>query len=163
MIHFACRARFSWATRLEPKWADALYARRIALPLNDRRRLVRYWEGERQIVPSDDIRRIDSLFYRALTLEPSVSQRLDHELFDVVIAEVQSPRWRVTVELVSAQSQRGVDPRCATRWADRRAHTATPRAASVDRGELAPRRAHVAVLASRDRLGLCRWPASVSW
>jgi hypothetical protein len=48
--------------------------------------LVRYWEGERQIVPSDDIRRIDSLFYRALTLEPSVSQRLDHELFDVVIA-----------------------------------------------------------------------------
>jgi hypothetical protein len=111
MIHFACRARFSWATRLEPKWADALYARRIALPLNDRRRLVRYWEGERQIVPSDDIRRIDSLFYRALTLEPSVSQRLDHELFDVVIAEVQSPRWRVTVELVARTRQRRVPRR----------------------------------------------------
>ena len=77
-----------WATRLEPMWADAFYARRIALLLTDRRRLVRYWEGERQIVQSDDIQRIDSLFYRALTLKPFVSQRLDHELFDAVIAEI---------------------------------------------------------------------------
>ena len=77
-----------WATRLEPMWADAFYARRIALLLADRRRLVRYWEGERQIVQSDDIQRIDSLFYRALTLKPFVSQRLDHELFDAVIAEI---------------------------------------------------------------------------
>jgi len=77
-----------WATRLEPMWAEAFYARRIALLLGDRRRLVRYWSGERQVVQSDDIRRIDSLFYRALTLKPFVSQRLDHELFDAVINEI---------------------------------------------------------------------------
>lgn len=77
-----------WATRLEPMWADAFYARRVALLLTDRRRLVRYWSGDRQVVQSDDIRRIDSLFYRALTLRPFVSQRLDHELFDAVINEI---------------------------------------------------------------------------
>jgi tetratricopeptide (TPR) repeat protein len=77
-----------WATRLEPMWADAFYARRVALLLTDRRRLVRYWSGERQVVQSDDIRRIDSLFYHALTLAPFVSQRLDHELFDAVINEI---------------------------------------------------------------------------
>jgi tetratricopeptide (TPR) repeat protein len=77
-----------WSTRLEPMWAEAFYARRIALLLTDRRRLVRYWSGDRQIVQSDDIRRIDSLFYRALTLNPFVSQRLDHELVDAVINEI---------------------------------------------------------------------------
>jgi tetratricopeptide (TPR) repeat protein len=77
-----------WATRLEPMWADAFYARRVALLLTDRRRLVRYWSGERQVVQSDDIRRIDSLFYYALTLKPFVSQRLDHELFDAVLNEI---------------------------------------------------------------------------
>src|SRR5262249_31280120 len=32
-----------WSTRLEPMWADAFYARRIALLLSDPRRLENYW------------------------------------------------------------------------------------------------------------------------
>src|SRR5215510_1330662 len=32
-----------WATRLDPAWADAYYARRIALLLSDLPRLQRYW------------------------------------------------------------------------------------------------------------------------
>jgi tetratricopeptide (TPR) repeat protein len=77
-----------WATRLEPTWADAFYARRIALLLTDRRRLVQYWSGDRRTVQSDEIRRIDSLFYHALTLNPFVPQRLDRQLLDAVIDEI---------------------------------------------------------------------------
>jgi tetratricopeptide (TPR) repeat protein len=77
-----------WATRLEPTWADAFYARRIALLLTDRRRLLRYWSGDRRTIQSDEIRRIDSLFYHALTLNPFVPQRLDRQLLDAVTEEI---------------------------------------------------------------------------
>jgi len=73
-----------WSTRLEPTWANAFYARRVALLLSDTRRLRSYWSGDRRTVQSDDIRRIDSLFYHALTLNPFVSQTLDRQLFEAV-------------------------------------------------------------------------------
>jgi tetratricopeptide (TPR) repeat protein len=68
-------------------WADAYYARRVALHLTDNRRLLRYWSGERRTLESSDIRRIDSLFYQALTLNPFVSQRLDRQLFEALADE----------------------------------------------------------------------------
>lgn len=77
-----------WATRLEPMWADAFYARRVALHLTDNRRLLRYWNGDRHTLESSDVRRIDSLFYRALTLNPFVSQRLDRQIFEALADEV---------------------------------------------------------------------------
>ncbi|MGH7620420.1 MAG: tetratricopeptide repeat protein [Gemmatimonadaceae bacterium] len=77
-----------WATRLEPTWADAFYARRIALLLSDRPRLTRYWAGDKHTIQSDDVRRIDSLFYHALTLDPFVSQRLDRRLIEAVTDEI---------------------------------------------------------------------------
>lgn len=51
-----------WPTRLEPTWADAYCARRIALLLSDRRRLRMYWFGDRRTIEATDIRQIDSLF-----------------------------------------------------------------------------------------------------
>lgn len=77
-----------WATRLEPTWADAYYARRIAMHLSDPRRLRRYWSGDRGTIESDDVRRIDSLYYRALTIDPFVSQRLDRRLFETAADEI---------------------------------------------------------------------------
>jgi len=77
-----------WATRLEPTWADAFYARRVALLLTDPRRLMRYWTGDRRTIQSSDIKRIDSLFYHALTLNPFVSQRLDRNLYDKIADEI---------------------------------------------------------------------------
>jgi len=74
-----------WATRLEPTWADAYYARRIALLLSEPRRLSRYWSGDRRTIQSKEIKQIDSLFYYALTLNPFVSQRLDRLLFESVV------------------------------------------------------------------------------
>ena len=77
-----------WATRIDPTWADAYYARRIALLLSDRRRLTRYWSGDRSVVQSNDIKKIDSLFFYALTLNPFVPQRLDRMLYEGVIEDI---------------------------------------------------------------------------
>ena len=71
-----------WTTRLEPTWADGFYARRVALLLTNHSRLLNYWNGDRRTIQSDDIKRIDSLFYHALTLDPFVSQTLDRQLFE---------------------------------------------------------------------------------
>ena len=74
-----------WATRLDPAWADAYYARRIALLLSDLPRLQRYFAGDRRTLESKEIRQIDSLYLRALTINPFVSQTLDHELLEAII------------------------------------------------------------------------------
>ena len=71
---------FYWAARLDPAWADPLYARRIALMMSDPRRLEGYMEGNRRIIQSPGIRQIDSLQYRALTLNPFLYRRLDRQL-----------------------------------------------------------------------------------
>jgi tetratricopeptide (TPR) repeat protein len=74
-----------WATRIEPTWADAFYARRVALLLADKSLLLRYYGGDRRTIQSDDVKRIDSLYLRALTLNPFVSQRLDHVMFEQML------------------------------------------------------------------------------
>src|SRR5260370_9990844 len=48
-----------WAARINPTWADAFYARRVALLLSDKSRLLRYFNGDRRTIQSDEIKRID--------------------------------------------------------------------------------------------------------
>jgi len=71
-----------WASRLDPTSADAYYDRRIALLLVDRPRLQLYWTRDRRTIESKEIKRIDSLYLRALTINPFVSQTLDRELYE---------------------------------------------------------------------------------
>jgi len=78
---------FYWATRLSPTSGEAFYARRVALLLTDRRRLVRYWNGEQNTVRNAEIQRIDSLYLRALTLNPFLYEKLDQHLFQAMIEE----------------------------------------------------------------------------
>src|SRR5207247_6068689 len=52
---------FYWATRLDPAWAQPVYARRIALLMADPRLLVGYMRGNRRFLESKEARRIDSL------------------------------------------------------------------------------------------------------
>jgi tetratricopeptide (TPR) repeat protein len=85
---------FYWSARLEPLGADAFYARRIAMLLSDKSRLMRYWRGDKRTIQSDEIRRIDSMYYRALTLNPFISQRLERQLFEAVIDEIASDAAR---------------------------------------------------------------------
>lgn len=76
---------FYWASRLNPTYADAFYARRVALLLTDPRRLTRYWNEDKGTLRSPEIRRIDSLYYFALTLNPFLYEKLDRLLFAAII------------------------------------------------------------------------------
>ena len=57
---------FYWASRIDPAWADPLYARRIALLMADQRLFLRYLEGHRRTLQSEEVQQIDSLYGRAL-------------------------------------------------------------------------------------------------
>lgn len=74
---------FYWASRLDPSWADPYYARRIALLLTDSRRLGRYLMGNKPVVQSQEIRRIDSLQYEALVRNPFLYQKLNKTLYEL--------------------------------------------------------------------------------
>ena len=73
-------ASFYWAYRLDPRNADALYARRVALLLSEPNRLVRYMDGERSVRRSPEVMAIDSLQLRALTMNPFLVQKFDRQL-----------------------------------------------------------------------------------
>lgn len=72
---------FWWAERLNPGWADALYARRIALLTANPRRLVQYMNLTPSVVNSAEVAAIDSLYGRALSQNPFFHPRLDRYLF----------------------------------------------------------------------------------
>jgi tetratricopeptide (TPR) repeat protein len=74
-------AAFYWAARINPAWAEALYARRAALLMSDRRMLRLVMEGNRRNMESDEMRRLDSLQFRALMLNPFIYRKLDRPLF----------------------------------------------------------------------------------
>jgi tetratricopeptide (TPR) repeat protein len=76
---------YYWAGRLNPVWAEAFYGRRVALLLNDPRRLTRYWRGDKGAVK--ETMGIDSLYLYALTLNPFLGPSLDHLILEAVIQE----------------------------------------------------------------------------
>lgn len=71
---------FYWSARLNPTSAEAYYARRIALLLTDDRRLDRYLRGDRGVIQSAEMRRIDSLYLYALSINPFFPRSLDIRL-----------------------------------------------------------------------------------
>lgn len=77
----AAAAAFYWAARINPGWAEPLYARRAALVMSDRGLMRKYFERSNRDRPSDDLLRVDSLQFRALMLNPFLFRRLDKPLF----------------------------------------------------------------------------------
>jgi tetratricopeptide (TPR) repeat protein len=73
---------FYWAHEIIPDWPDPLYGRWVAMLLDRATQLPAYLEGNRRVVQSRDVRAIDSLYFRALALNPFVYRRFDHLLFD---------------------------------------------------------------------------------
>ena len=78
---------FYWSTRLNPTRGEGFYARRVALLLTDKRRLVRYWNDDRGTLRSPEIRRIDSMYLHALTLNPFLYEKLDQLLYSAIVEE----------------------------------------------------------------------------
>jgi Flp pilus assembly protein TadD len=78
-------AAFYWASQINPGWADPLYGRHVALLMTDPRRLVRYWGGDRRTRTSAEVLAIDSLYFRALRLDPFVQRPFERELVRVLV------------------------------------------------------------------------------
>jgi tetratricopeptide (TPR) repeat protein len=68
---------FYWASRIDPGFAEAFYARRVAGFMADERLLVRYLEGARGVYTSRDAQQLDTLEYRAQMLNPFFLRDLD--------------------------------------------------------------------------------------
>ena len=79
---------FYWASRINPTSADAYYARRCALLLSDKYRFQKYEMGDRRTLQSDEIKRIDSLYYYSLTINPFLYRKLDVRLFHSFISNI---------------------------------------------------------------------------
>jgi tetratricopeptide (TPR) repeat protein len=80
-------AAFYWAARINPAWAEPLYARRAALLMKDKRMMARVMEGDRGTLESPEVRRLDSLQFRALMLSPFLYRRLDRPMFVAYIRD----------------------------------------------------------------------------
>jgi tetratricopeptide (TPR) repeat protein len=76
---------FYWAARINPAWAYPLYARRVALLMSEPRRLVRYFRGSKGVMTSREVQYVDSLYLRALALDPFFHRGLEKKLVMTLI------------------------------------------------------------------------------
>jgi Tfp pilus assembly protein PilF len=79
---------FYWASRLEPSWADPLYAQRVAFHMSDLARFWKYITGTKYVLRSAEIKRTDSLHFRAMLRDPFFFRRHDKMLIDRLIEEL---------------------------------------------------------------------------
>lgn len=89
-------AAFYWAARIDPGWGEPLYARRVALLMNDRGLLNQTFDSRRRRQGSPELRRLDSLQFRALMLSPFLYRRLDRTMFGAYIREVVRQNSRMS-------------------------------------------------------------------
>ena len=68
---------FYWAYQLDPTSAEALYGRYAAFLMSNPRRLVNYMNADRRTMRSPDMLAIDSLYFRALTMDPFLYRRFE--------------------------------------------------------------------------------------
>ena len=81
----AAQDAFYWASRIDPAWADPLYAQRIAYHLSDLERFWKYLNGTKYVLRAAETKRVDSLHYRALLRDPFLFRRHDKMLIDRLI------------------------------------------------------------------------------
>ena len=83
----ASAAAFYWVARINPGNADALYARRAALLMGDESLRKIFIQGGRHARDSKQLRALDSLYLRALNLNPMLYRRLDRRLLTAHIVD----------------------------------------------------------------------------
>jgi len=71
---------FYWAARIDPGMADALYGRRAALLMSNVGLRETFIRGGKRARDSKELRALDSLYLRALNLNPLLFRRLDRRL-----------------------------------------------------------------------------------
>lgn len=87
---------FYWASRLDPAWADPIYARRIAHLMSRPATFRSYMRGVPATVNSPGIQRLDSLYLKALVLNPFLRREQDAvALRYVIVNEITTdPAYR---------------------------------------------------------------------
>lgn len=88
----AAQDAFYWASRLDPAWADPLYAQRIAYHLSDLPRFWKYLNGTKYVIKAAETRRVDSLFYEAMLRDPFLFRRHDKMLLDRLVEDMTEGR-----------------------------------------------------------------------
>ncbi|MFW5947140.1 MAG: tetratricopeptide repeat protein [Gemmatimonadota bacterium] len=73
----AAAEAFYWASRRDPTWASPLFARRLALFLGDHLLYAGYLSRDRRVMRRPVVAQLDSLYLRALTLNPFLDRRLE--------------------------------------------------------------------------------------
>ncbi len=144
-------AAFYWATRLEPSWATALYARRVAGLMAKPMLLVRYLDGDREAIESREAQHLDSLLLRAQRIDPFFQRDFEKLLLLRYIVERvdQAPgrplegSERLELEFYLDQALRSVEvsPRLRARIAESQGKL--PEALRLYRAALGERRGRV--------------------
>lgn len=83
----AAAAAFYWASRINPGMADAFYGRRVAIVMADQGLRRVFIEGGKRARDSKQLRALDSLYLRALKLNPLLYRRLDRRLLTAHIVD----------------------------------------------------------------------------
>ncbi len=96
-------AAFYWASRIEPTYAPALYARHVAMLLSDPPMLEGWEENNPRTLRRPEIKTIDSLELRARILDPFVHPALDQMLIQRYID------WKIRESNGTPQSQGELD------------------------------------------------------
>lgn len=91
-------AAFYWAARIEPNFASALYGRRAALILSNYKLLNAHMSGGRRRYDSKELRAADSLYLRALMIDPFLYTPLDKRMFTAYLRESALQEARRTGE-----------------------------------------------------------------
>jgi tetratricopeptide (TPR) repeat protein len=78
---------FYWAYQLDPSSADALYGRYAAFLVSNPRRLFNYWNGDRRTVRAPEVLAMDSLYFRALAMDPFLYRRHEITLFTTYLRQ----------------------------------------------------------------------------
>jgi tetratricopeptide (TPR) repeat protein len=100
---------FYWAYQLDPTLSEALYGRYTAMLLSSPRRLVNYWNGDRRTVRSAEVLAMDSLYFRALTMDPFLYRRFEMHVLRSYLREVVSQdAQRAGMDLPGALLEREV-------------------------------------------------------
>lgn len=68
---------FHHASRIDPTWGVPLYARRIALLMSNMYVYDQYMQRKRAVITSPGVQRLDSLYFRALVLNPFLPRTED--------------------------------------------------------------------------------------
>ena len=92
----AAASAFYWAARLDPGMADALYGRRAALLMRDPGLRQTFIQGGKRARESKQLRALDSLYLRALNLNPLLYRRLDRRLIQAHIVQSMERELRMS-------------------------------------------------------------------